>query len=165
MDLPAVFIIDSANEATTYLLENEALSVKSLDRFLNNFKSNRLVKYIKSLPIPPASSEAVQTVVRKNYDQVVRSSSKDFLIMYFATWCGHCTQFKPKFEELAKRFAQNTNLGFAKIDGVNNLVEDVAISGYPTLYFFKNGQKSSPIQYEGNRDPEDLIQFIKKHTT
>lgn len=81
--------------------------------------------------------------------------------MYFTTWCGHCNQFKPKYEEIAQSLKANTNLVLAKIDGANNLIEDVQISGYPTIYFFKNGSKTSPVKYEGNRDPEDLIKFIK----
>ncbi|EAR86102.1 protein disulfide isomerase (macronuclear) [Tetrahymena thermophila SB210] len=165
LNLPAVFIVDPNEENATYLMEGEELNIKNLDRFINNFKNKRLTKYIKSLPIPENTGTAVQTIVRKNYDQVVRASNKDLLIMYFATWCGHCNQFKPKYEELAKRFVENTNLVFAMYDGVNNAVEDVQVNSYPTLYFFKNGSKASPVKYEGNRDADDLIQFVKKHTT
>lgn len=85
--------------------------------------------------------------------------------MYFATWCGHCNQYKPKYEELAQRFVDNHNLVFAMYDGVNNAVEDVQVSGYPTIFFFKNGSKTSPVKYEGNRDTDDVITFVKKHTT
>lgn len=118
--LPVIFIVDPANESATYLMEEEELNAKNLDRFINNFKNKRLTKYVKSLPIPAPSTDAVVTLVRKNYDQVVRASDKDFLIMYFATWCGHCTHFKPKYEELAKKLAVNPNLTLAMMDGINN---------------------------------------------
>lgn len=144
LDLPILFILDPVDNST-FLLEDEELTVKSLDRFINNYKNKKLTKYIKSLPIPKPSSEAVQTIVRKNYDEVIKGSNKDVFVMYFATWCGHCNSFKPKLEELAQRFLVNPNIKFAKIDGVNNLIEDLTVSGYPTLYLFKNGSKSSPI--------------------
>lgn len=53
---------------------------------------------------------------------------------------------------------------FAKMDSTaNDPVEGYKVEGFPTIYLAPKGSKDKPIQYSGNRDPDDLIKFIKKH--
>jgi len=56
----------------------------------------------------------------------------------YASWCGPCVNFKPKFEELAKKFTGRAI--FVKIDGdINKWVTDkLAFTCYPTIYILKN---------------------------
>ena len=41
----------------------------------------------------------------------------------------------------------------------------VDIKGFPTLLFFPNGKKDSPVKYEGPREVNDFIDFLKEHST
>ena len=34
------------------------------------------------------------------------------------------------------------------------------IKGYPTLYFFKNGQKQ---KYDGKRKSDDIVKWVNEH--
>ena len=43
-----------------------------------------------------------QTVVAKNFDEIVNDESKDVLIEFYAPWCGHCKSLEPKYTELAE---------------------------------------------------------------
>ena len=44
-----------------------------------------------------------QTVVAKNFDEIVNDESKDVLIEFYAPWCGHCKSLAPKYDELATK--------------------------------------------------------------
>ena len=44
-----------------------------------------------------------QTVVAKNFDEIVNDDSKDVLIEFYAPWCGHCKQLEPKLAELGEK--------------------------------------------------------------
>ena len=44
-----------------------------------------------------------QTVVGKNFDEIVNDEGKDVLIEFYAPWCGHCKNLAPVYEEVAEK--------------------------------------------------------------
>ena len=46
-----------------------------------------------------------------------------------------------------------------------NEVEGIAIKGFPTLKFFKKGQKESPMDFDGDRTEEGIIKFLKENVS
>ena len=53
----------------------------------------------------------------------------------------------------------------AEIDSTANEVEEVQITGFPTLKFWPGGKKEKAIDYNGDRSVDDMIKFIKEHAT
>lgn len=52
----------------------------------------------------------------------------------------------------------------AKFDATANDTPDgFAVEGFPTIYYAPSGKKDKPIKYTGNRDLDDLANFIKNH--
>jgi len=51
------------------------------------------------------------------------------------------------------------------MDATANEVESVNIKGFPTLKFYKNGSKGTPVDYEGDRDEAGFLKYLKEHTT
>lgn len=47
----------------------------------------------------------------------------------------------------------------------NDIPKNYDVNGFPTIYFAPVGKKEEPIKYEGNRDFNDLIDFMKKHAS
>lgn len=45
----------------------------------------------------------MQTVVAKNFDDIVNDPERDVLIEFYAPWCGHCKQLEPKYVELGEK--------------------------------------------------------------
>jgi thioredoxin-like negative regulator of GroEL len=76
--------------------------------------------------------------------------------------CGHCTKFKPDYSKLAQRYAGQSNLIFGQIDATgNDIPQGFDVTGYPTIYIVP--MNNHPVKYEGNRDIDDLVNFIEKN--
>ena len=69
----------------------------------------------------------------------------------------------PKYDQLAQSLSSNSKLvTIAKIDATANDVPE-PIQGFPTIKLYPAGNKSSPIDYSGDRSIEDLAKFIKEN--
>ncbi|XP_066299647.1 uncharacterized protein [Branchiostoma lanceolatum] len=84
------------------------------------------------------------------------------LVMFYAPWCGHCKRMKPAFEEAATLL--KTEFPAAKLAAVDaTQYRDVGskyeVRGYPTLLYFKNGQKE--FKYQLGRSTQELVKFMK----
>jgi thiol-disulfide isomerase/thioredoxin len=89
-------------------------------------------------------------------------SGNSKLLFFYADWCGHCKNFKPKWEELE---ANHTDLGigFEKIncsDDMPELGKKYGVEGFPTLILVKGDQH---FEYQGQREPSAIVSFIKEH--
>lgn len=57
-----------------------------------------------------------------------------------------------------------TNLKVAKLDAAHNeFPDEFAITGYPTLFFVPTGDKKNPVKFVGERNFENVIDFIEKN--
>ena len=51
------------------------------------------------------------------------------------------------------------------MDTTSNEVEGVELEGFPTLKLYLNGKKTTPLEFDGDRTPEDLKAYLKEHST
>ena len=68
------------------------------------------------------------------------NSGKLAVVDFWTTWCHSCKGLEPVLERLAASFKGKAE--FIKVDGDENpeLVQQLGISGYPTLVLFKDGE-------------------------
>ena len=59
------------------------------------------------------------------------------VIDHWASWCGPCQYFGPKFEEMSQKFSGHRQLCFAKCDSELGIFPE--ITGLPTIQFYMNG--------------------------
>ena len=120
---------------------------------------NEKVGTNRKVKIPPSH---VATLTAENFDATVLGS-KAALVEFYAPWCGHCKKLAPIWDELgAKVKEQTSNIIIAKMDSTANEVDvpNLAVKGFPTIYFFKGNDKANPIAYNDGRDLESFLKFL-----
>lgn len=141
----------------------------SLQRFLLDYFSGRLKRFIKSEPVPAAAAAAaanpaaVKVVVAENFEQVVLDPDRDVLVQFYSPSCPHCTRLEPVFKELAATLQDDSSLVVAKMNAVDNDVPlGFDVPGFPTIYLVLAGRKDDPIRYQGGRELQDFLKFLKR---
>ena len=151
-------------QTTKYNWDGEAISADSLADFVSRVKAGSVEPYLKSAEIPESNDEPVKVVVGKSWKDWVLDSDKEVLVKFYAPWCGHCKSLAPHYEEAAKRIASNPNIVLVKVDSTENEVPGVNIEGFPTLKFFRKDKSAEPYDFEGGRDVEGILSWLKDNT-
>ncbi|CAF1285814.1 unnamed protein product [Rotaria sordida] len=143
--------------------DNDEFTSETFEEFVNQLDKGKIKPYFKSQPIPKQSIvNGIHILVGKNFDKIVKDNKKNVLVFFYAPWCGHCNEFKPTYSKLAERYTSQSNVILAQIDATaNDIPPGFDVTGYPTIYIMPKNKK--PVKYEGNRDINDLVNFIEKN--
>ena len=91
------------------------------------------------------------------------------LVMYHASWCGHCKTTLPQFN-----LAKGEHHGKIKMiaiesedQGAPALLKQEGVNAFPTIRYYKNGppavgKKGDYDEYDGGRTKEDFLQFLSQ---
>lgn len=100
--------------------------------------------------------------VREGFN--VEDNSTETLKLFYVDWCGHCTKFKPIFDgdikDLVKSLKIHVKLETIDCDKNPEVASKYNVSSFPTLILEVNNKR---IKYNGQREPENIINFIKEH--
>lgn len=136
----------------------------NLATFISKVQAGEVEQFLKSAPIPETNDEPVKIGVGKSFKEMVLDSDKEFLVKFYAPWCGHCKNLAPHYDEAAKRLQANPNIVLVKVDSTLNEIAGLDIQGFPTLKFYGKDKSQPPIDYTGGRDTEGIINWLKEHT-
>jgi protein disulfide-isomerase-like protein len=130
-------------------------SAKDITDFINS--KTGLRGRIKSAPT------AVTVLTTENFNSIVKDSTKDVLVEFYAPWCGHCKKLAPDYEKVGSSFEGEANVVIAKLDADDHKqpATDYGVTGYPTIKFFPKDNKEGET-YNGGRTPQDFVDFINQ---
>uniref|UniRef100_A0A4W5N3Z3 Protein disulfide-isomerase A3 n=1 Tax=Hucho hucho TaxID=62062 RepID=A0A4W5N3Z3_9TELE len=164
-ELPLITIRN--REGHKYSMQEEfTRDGKSLERFLEDYFAGKLKRQVKSEAAPENNDGPVKVVVADNFEEIVNNPSKDVLVEFYAPWCGHCKTLEPKYTELGEQLSADTHIVIAKMDATaNDVPTTYDVQGFPTIFFVPAGQKDQPRKYEGGREVNDFLNYLKEEAT
>lgn len=160
---PHIVIMDESDKK--YIMDAEFTSDgKAFAAFVKSYFDGEVEPFIKSEPVPE-SQGALKKVVGKNWDDIVMNSDADVFIKMYAPWCGHCKSMAPAWEEFAESIADDDSVIVADFDATANDPghSAYAVSGYPSLFWAKKGDKKNPQKYQGGRSVDDFKKWVKEN--
>ena len=86
---------------------------------------------------------------------------KPTIVLFYATWCHHCTAFKPIFDSISREAdinEQDVSFYIFDCDQSVEFVDQFDVVGLPTVILFNNGKRYT---YEGNRTVKDVYQWLE----
>lgn len=164
------FAIQNLETAAKYPLQVAEITTEVLQDYLERFTEGKVEPSLNSEEIPETNDGPVKVVVGKQFNEIVLDKTKDVFLEVYAPWCGHCKNLAPVWESLGKAVKNNDkakNLVIAKLDGTENDIPPEGgfkVEGFPTLKFFK-AETNEVIDYNGDRSYENLVEFIKLHSS
>lgn len=69
------------------------------------------------------------------YEDALKTD-KPMLALFYVDWCGYCLKFMPKYKTISSIYKKDYNVVMLNSENprYKDLVADVTLSGYPTLY-------------------------------
>ncbi|KAJ5974212.1 hypothetical protein N7481_011422 [Penicillium waksmanii] len=108
---------------------------------------------------PPNPQGLSVPLTAESFQKLVTSTQDPWFIKFYAPWCGHCQALAPNWQAMAKEMKDVLNVGEVNCDVESRLCEDARVSSFPTMYFFRGGQR---VEYTGLRGLGDLLSYTKK---
>jgi len=90
---------------------------------------------------------------------LIKTSKGNWLLEFYAPWCGHCKHLAPTYEEIATKLKGKVNVGKVDCTVERLIASRFRIQGYPTIKYLVNGQL---FEYRGDRSASDFIKFVEE---
>ena len=116
---------------------------------------------LANLPRP-----GVEMLTAANFEQRTQAATGattgDWIVMFYAPWCGHCQHAKPAFEAVAATYhSHRINVALVDCDADGSLCRRFGVRGYPTVILFRRGKAH---KYFGERSTSSFISFATETT-
>lgn len=86
------------------------------------------------------------------------------MILFYATWCGHCSAMEPEWEKLQENHPENVSLAKVESEDYNNYEmspNEDRVQGYPTVRLYHHDKMVK--EFDGERNFETMYQFIEDY--
>jgi len=139
--------MDSVNNA------NESPAVAS-----STLSVTKVLKPTKPTATPNSAGTSIP-LTAESFQKLVTTTQDPWFIKFYAPWCHHCQALAPNWLQMSKELKGKLNIGEVNCDVESRLCKDVRVKGYPTIHFFRGGER---VEYDGLRGLGDLVSYAKK---
>ena len=91
----------------------------------------------------------------------------DWLVLYYADWCGHCKDMKPEWHKTVDHLkASNKNIHIGEIESnhIPNLLHKPEIAGFPTIKMYNHGKEVANFDNQP-RIAQNITQFAMDNSS
>ncbi|KAG8531762.1 uncharacterized protein KY384_003398 [Bacidia gigantensis] len=114
----------------------------------------------KKKPSGPANPVGTSiALTQESFQKLVTNTQDPWFVKFYAPWCHHCQALAPSWLQMAKELQGKLNVGEVNCDQEVRLCKDVRVKAYPTIHFFRGGER---VEYDGLRGLGDLVSYAKK---
>ncbi|OWP03542.1 hypothetical protein B2J93_7560 [Marssonina coronariae] len=113
---------------------------------------------VKPTAIPNTTGKTI-SFTAESFQKQVTMTQEPWFIKFYAPWCHHCQAMAPNWVQLAKEMKGKLNVGEVNCEVESRLCKDVRVRGYPTILFFRGGER---VEYDGLRGLGDLVSYANK---
>ncbi len=131
--------------------------------FYDEFKANKLVPMLKSQDPLPKDGDIVQ-VVGKTFETLLMDNDKHVFAWFYAPWCRTCKAMKPVWDKLATLYKDQGDVIIAKMDATKNEAKNLHVRHYPTVYYYRPGDKPRHEEYDGLMETNAFVDFLTERT-
>ncbi|WZZ07694.1 hypothetical protein YC2023_093615 [Brassica napus] len=149
------------NLNSKYLLESDP-SPSNIEEFCSGLADGTVSRYYRSEPVPDNENASIVTVVGNTFDELVLHSPENVLLEVHTPWCVNCEAMSKQVLKLAKHFKGFENLVFARIDASVNEHAKLQVDDFPTILFYKSGEKEKPLKLSTKLSAKDMAVFINE---
>ncbi|XP_061214173.1 protein disulfide-isomerase A2 [Neopsephotus bourkii] len=160
-DAPTLRLVKMKNNRK-YRMEQDSFSDTAISTFIQAVLDGKVKPHLLSAEPPEDwDTRAVKVLVGQTFEQVAFDETKNVFVKFYAPWCSHCQAMAAAWEELGERYKDHEDIVIAELDATANEMENVTITGFPTLHYYPAGPGRKVVEFKGSRDVETFSKFLE----
>ncbi|XP_030315683.1 protein disulfide-isomerase A2 [Calypte anna] len=160
-DTPTLRLVRMENNRK-YRMDQDSFTARDIQTFIRAVLDGKVKPHLLSAEPPEDwDRRPVKVLVGKTFEQVAFDETKNVFVKFYAPWCSHCQAMAAAWEELGERYRDHEDIIIAEMDSTANELENITISGFPTLHYFPAGPGRKVVEYKSARDVETFSKFLE----
>ena len=83
----------------------------------------------------------------------------DWMVLYYANWCGHCTTMKPEWQKVVNNIKKSNIVNIADVESehITDLSHNPVVNGFPSIKMYNSGNEIA--NFDDERVADKIEQF------
>ncbi len=109
----------------------------------------------------PLLTGQVVDLTAATFDRFINKNDLPVVVNFWASWCGHCRNFRPIIEAAAAQLLYQVRLARVESEAEATLTRRFAIKGMPTHILFRSGREVA--RQSGAMPLAALLQWLRQY--